>query len=83
VSAFHAILLVNDQVNRKGHATLTITPIAVEAFGHPRLRGFALIAVLTSRLLTRFLDVLSQKMIGSVVLRSDDARHGLDRSNEI
>jgi hypothetical protein len=62
-----------------GHATLTITPIAVEAFGHHHPRGFALITVIISWMLTRFRDVLNQKLIGTVVLHSDAARQGFDR----
>jgi hypothetical protein len=79
VSAFHAILLVNDRSRQQKGTRHDYHPIAVEPFGHPRLCGFALIAVLSSLVLTRFRDVLNQQLIGTVVLRSDAARHGLDR----
>jgi EmrB/QacA subfamily drug resistance transporter len=55
------------------------TPIAVEAYGQPRLRGFALIAVITSLMLTLFLEALDQTVVGAALPRIIAELHGLDR----
>src|SRR5215213_7291763 len=58
---------------------MTISPIAVETSAQPRLRGFALIAVITSLMLTLFLEALDQTIVGTALPRIIAELHGLDR----
>src|SRR5215216_2360416 len=45
----------------------------------PRLRGFALISVITSLMLTLFLEALDQAIVGTAMPRIIAQLHGLDR----
>jgi MFS family permease len=58
---------------------MTISPIAVEATSQPRLRGLALAAVITSLMLTLFLEALDQTIVGTAMPRIIAELHGLDR----
>jgi MFS family permease len=58
---------------------MTISPIAVETSGGPRLRGFALVAVISSLMLTLFLEALDQTIVGTALPRIIAELHGLDR----
>ncbi|MEO7909334.1 MAG: MDR family MFS transporter [Roseiflexaceae bacterium] len=58
---------------------MTSTPIHVETSAQPRLRGFALIAVITSLMLTLFLEALDQTIVGTALPRIIAELHGLDR----
>jgi EmrB/QacA subfamily drug resistance transporter len=58
---------------------MTTAPITAEAHSQPRLRGFALAAVLTGLMLTLFLEALDQTIVGTAMPRIIAELHGLDR----
>src|SRR5260221_8848605 len=53
--------------------------ITVATQGKPRLRGFALISVITALMLTLLLEALDQTIVGTAMPRIIAQLHGLDR----
>lgn len=58
---------------------MTNTSITAETSSQPRLRGFALISVITVLMLTLLLEALDQTIVGTAMPRIIEALHGLDR----
>jgi EmrB/QacA subfamily drug resistance transporter len=58
---------------------MTNTSITAETSSQPRLRGFALISVITALMLTLLLEALDQTIVGTAMPRIIEALHGLDR----
>jgi EmrB/QacA subfamily drug resistance transporter len=58
---------------------MTTTAITAEVHSQPRLRGFALAAVITGLMLTLFLEALDQTIVGAAMPRIIEQFHGLDR----
>src|SRR5437763_11656649 len=56
--------------------TVSITPPTPDK---PRLRGFALISVITALMLALFLEALDQAIVGTAMPRIIAQLHGLDR----
>src|SRR5262245_37167083 len=57
---------------------MTNAPIAAKLPSQPRLRRFALIAVITSLMLTLFLEALDQTIVGTAMPRVIAELHGLE-----
>jgi EmrB/QacA subfamily drug resistance transporter len=53
--------------------------MTVETSGQPRVRGFALVAVLCGLMLSLFLEALDQTIVGTALPRIIAELHGLDR----
>src|SRR5579864_8621926 len=58
---------------------MTNTSITAETSSQPRLRGFALISVITVLMLTLLLEALDQTIVGTAMPRIIAHLHGLDR----
>jgi EmrB/QacA subfamily drug resistance transporter len=58
--------------------TMTNATIAAEIHSQPCLRGFALISVITSLMLTLFLEALDQTIVGTAMPRIIAELHGLE-----
>ncbi len=58
---------------------MTSAALAAETHRTPRLRGFALAAVLAGLMLTLFLEALDQTIVGAAMPRIIAELHGLDR----
>src|SRR5207237_5679287 len=55
------------------------TSIIATTDSKPRLRGFALISVVTALMLTLLLEALDQTIVGTAMPRIIEELHGLDR----
>src|SRR5689334_23350254 len=58
---------------------MTTTSITAETQSQPRVRGFALTAVISALLLTLFLEALDQAIVGTAMPRIIASLQGLDR----
>lgn len=58
---------------------MTSASITAETHSQPRLRGFALVSVITALMLTLFLEALDQAIVGTAMPRIIAQLHGLDR----
>src|SRR5947209_9109312 len=59
--------------------SMTSASITAETHSQPRLRGFALVSVITALMLTLFLEALDQAIVGTAMPRIIAQLHGLDR----
>src|SRR5258706_5492444 len=60
---------------------MTTASITAETHSKRRLRGFALISVMTALMLTLLLEALDQTIVGTAMPRIIEALHGLDRNS--
>ncbi|HEU0002002.1 MAG TPA: MDR family MFS transporter [Ktedonobacteraceae bacterium] len=58
---------------------MTSASTAFVAQNHPRLRGFALVSVMTALMLTLLLEALDQAIVGTAMPRIIARLHGIDR----
>src|SRR2546421_6601563 len=58
---------------------MTIASMTAETDSKLRLRGFALISVITALMLTLLLEALDQTIVGTAMPRIIEELHGLDR----
>src|SRR3984893_13813454 len=58
---------------------MTTASITAETHSKRRLRGFALISVITALMLTLLLEALDQTIVGTAMPRIIEELHGLDR----
>src|SRR6266487_6694539 len=65
--------------NERGKYQMTHSANHAETHSEPRLRGFALISVMSALLLTLLLEALDQTIVGTALPRIIEELHGLDR----
>src|SRR5260370_28283110 len=65
--------------NERGNYPMTTVSITTATNSEPRLRGFALISVITALMLTLLLEALDQTIVGTAMPRIIAEPHGLDR----
>src|SRR5437899_1128273 len=65
--------------NERGNYPMTTVSITTATHSEPRLRGFALISVITALMLTLLLEALDQTIVGTAMPRIIAELHGLDR----
>src|SRR5437899_10616363 len=65
--------------NERGKYPMTTVSITTATDSEPRLRGFALISVITALILTLLLEALDQAIVGTAMPRIIAELHGLDR----
>jgi EmrB/QacA subfamily drug resistance transporter len=65
--------------NERGNYPMTTVSITTTTDSEPRLRGFALISVITALMLTLLLEALDQTIVGTAMPRIIAELHGLDR----
>ncbi|HZU71120.1 MAG TPA: hypothetical protein VFA09_27845 [Ktedonobacteraceae bacterium] len=62
---------------------MTSASVPLESTGKLRLRGFALISVMSALMLTLFLEALDQAIVSTAMPRIIAQLHGLDRYSRV
>src|SRR5258706_4254676 len=65
--------------NERGNYPMTTVSITTATHSEPRLRGFALISVMTALMLTLLLEALDQTIVGTAMPRIIEQSHSLSR----